>query len=96
MDHPLTDRVDQSGFLGNWNELSRRKDSPDRVFPAQQGLKAGYSVLANIKEWLVDEKKLVSPDRLLQIPLQRSPIARGFVVADFKEANRPGPRFFAR
>jgi hypothetical protein len=60
---PISDRDDQSGFLGDRDELSRRYGAELRVVPAQQRLAAGNLSRRETYLWLIGEMELALRSR---------------------------------
>ena len=64
---PFAERHDQSGLLGEWDELERRDRPLGRVLPAKQGFIAGDLIRLEIDHRLVVERELPELDRFAQL-----------------------------
>ena len=67
--HPLAERHDQPGLLGERNELGRRDHAALGMVPAQQRLEAADLVALEVDERLVVELELAVGERLAQVEL---------------------------
>ena len=73
-EHPATDRDDQTGLLGNRNEVIRRDRSPAGVVPAKQGLDADDLAAGEPHDGLIVEFELVQGHRVLQVRTKFQPL----------------------
>src|SRR6202030_690982 len=83
---PVTEPADQSGFLGDRDELARGQQSAHRVAPAQQGLAAADPPARNVDPRLVPQLELVPDQRLAQLQFDRTALERALLHLDVEEA----------
>ena len=75
-DHPVADRLDQAGLLGDGDELARRHQRTElAVVPAQQRLDADHPAPAR-EDRLVVQLELLGHERAPQARGQREPLER--------------------
>ena len=88
--HPGADRNDQTGFLGQRDEVERRDEPALRVVPAEEGLDAVVRILpVEAHDRLVVHLELLELDRLLKLRLQLQPLDDPFVHRRLEEAIAP-------
>ena len=73
--HPLADRLDQAGLLGQRNETIRRHQPQSRVLPPHQGFDADNPVAQQIHLRLVMQNKLPPLQRRTQLAFQLPAVA---------------------
>src|SRR6185437_8635411 len=69
--HPLAQLPDQTGMLGNRNELRRRNLAELRMGPARQRLDADHLVAAGVDDWLIGGSQPVVLDRLVEVAFEQ-------------------------
>jgi hypothetical protein len=74
--HPVTDRHDEAGFLGDGKELLRRQDAVDGMVPAQQRFEAGHRGAGERDDWLIKQLQLLAVDRMAQVRFDRQAVFR--------------------
>ncbi len=84
--HPFAERQDQSGFLRQRDEISRRDHAALRVVPAHQRLEAGNLAGLQIKDRLVVNLELAVGDGLAQVELERAARLQTLVHLALEEA----------
>src|SRR5207244_13611065 len=75
-EHPLADREDQAGLLGERNEQSGRDNAAGRMVPADQRLEARKLLRRGADHGLILELQLAAGDRLAQVRLEGLPVLR--------------------
>ena len=67
LEHPIAQRADQVGFLGNRNEHPRRDFAQFGMSPARQGLQRHHLVALGIDDRLIDHVHLVMRQGIAQL-----------------------------
>ncbi len=83
--HPLPDRNDQPGGLGDRNELGRRYDPELGMGPAQQGFHPGHLARGQADLRLIVQRQLAALERTAQFALDRVALQRAFVHRDIEK-----------
>ena len=73
-EHPVGERVDETGRLGDLEELGREQQAPRRVLPAQQRLDAVHAVGTQVELRLVVQHELVGADGVAELAHEREPL----------------------
>ena len=74
LQHPLAERHDEAGVLGEGDERVGGEPAPLRVVPAHQRLDAGDAAGLERHDGLVDEAQLAGLDAAGQVGLQLEPL----------------------
>ncbi len=69
-EHPLADRHDQSGLLGQVDELTGRDQAELGMAPTDQCLETDQATGSDLELGLIKEAELVVGDSLAQAPLE--------------------------
>ena len=84
--HPISQRQDQPGFLGQWNEVSRQQEAALRVVPSDQGLCADHARAFDLR--LIKENELIGIDGMPQLGFHGGSNIHGGLQGGREEAQR--------
>ena len=86
--HPVAERPDQAGLLGDSKEIARRQDAFARTLPAHQRLVAAQAAGGELELRLVEDDELVALQRQPQIALQRGAALHPLLHLGVEEGER--------
>src|SRR5262245_53407692 len=83
---PIADGNDETGLLGQWNEIGWTYPPVTRLVPPQQGFETGDLVVLQIDERLVEELELPIDESGSQVPFQIATRLHALVHARLEES----------
>jgi len=91
-EHPAPDRTDQSGVLGDADELEVRHDPPLGVTPAQQRFEPDDALALEVDERLVVQLELVQGEGVSQVVLDGEPLGQPVAPPRVEHLEAPAAR----
>ena len=86
--NPIAYLDNQTGFLGQRNDLVRRDHAACGMVPAEEGLKPRYPPSGNVEQRLIIDLELAGLKRPPQIHFQQTPRLKTEIHVRFEESER--------